>query len=78
VARAARPSAVATASRALQNGVLGAVNRARPAPAREQSTPAGRDDVETWFTAVEAVAGTTTAPLARRSDRRAGRQEALL
>ena len=67
VARAARPSAVATASTALQNAVLGAVNRARPAPAREQSTPAGRDDVETWFSAVEAVA----APPLLRSPREA-------
>ena len=31
---------LATASVALQNAVLGAVDRARPAPAREQSTPA--------------------------------------
>jgi hypothetical protein len=61
VARAARPSAVATASTALQSAVLGAVNRARPAPAPEPSTPAGPDDVETWFSAVEAVAGTATA-----------------
>ena len=44
VARAARPSATATASRALQNAVLGAVNRARPAPAQR---PAARADART-------------------------------
>ena len=58
VARAARPSATATASRALQNAVLGALNRARPAPAAERRTPAGRDDVQAYFSAVEAVSGT--------------------
>jgi hypothetical protein len=61
LARAARPSAVGTASTALKNAVLGAVNRARPAPAHAQSTPAGRDDVEAWFSAVEAVASTAAA-----------------
>jgi Uncharacterised nucleotidyltransferase len=61
VARAARPSATATVTRALQNAVLGAVDRARPAPARKQWSPAGSDDVETWLSAVEAIAGTATA-----------------
>ena len=56
VARAARPSATATASRALQNAVLGAVNRARPAAADEPRTPAGRDDLQAYFSAVEAAA----------------------
>lgn len=60
VARAARPSAVATASRTLQNAVLGAANRARPTAAPEQPVPARRDDVETWFSAVERVAGTSS------------------
>jgi hypothetical protein len=41
--------------------VLGAVDRARPAPARKQWSPAGSDDVETWLSAVEAIAGTATA-----------------
>jgi hypothetical protein len=60
VARAVRPSATGTTARALQNAVLGAVNRARPAPALGQRTQAGRDDVESWFSAVEAVAGTAS------------------
>ncbi|HET6939547.1 MAG TPA: hypothetical protein VFI19_13115, partial [Nocardioides sp.] len=60
VARVARPSATATAFRALQNAVLGAVNRARPTPTPAPPTPAARDDVEAWFSAVEAVAGTAT------------------
>jgi hypothetical protein len=60
VARAARPGVVATASRTLQNAVLGAVNRARPTAAPEQPVPAGRDDVETWFSAVERVAGSSS------------------
>ncbi len=60
VARAARPSAVATASKAAQNAVLGAVHRARSAPAPQQPTPAGRADVDAWFSAVERVAGTTS------------------
>ncbi len=68
VARAARSSAAATASVALQNAVLGAVNRARPAPARERLSPARRDDVETWCSAVEAVSNSATAPLAARSE----------
>jgi hypothetical protein len=68
VARAARPSAFGTASTALRNAVLGAVNRARPGPAREQSKPAGRDDVEAWFSAVEVVANSA----------HTGRQEARL
>jgi hypothetical protein len=58
VARAARPSATATAARTLQNAVLGAVNRARPTPAVEQRTGASRDDVDAWVSAVEAVAST--------------------
>ena len=58
VARAARPSAYATAFRSLQNAVLGAVNRARPAAAVEPRTPAGRDDLQAYFSAVEAAAGT--------------------
>jgi hypothetical protein len=68
VARAARPSAFGTASTALRNAVLGAVNRARPDPAREQSKPAGRDDVEAWFSAVEVVGNSA----------HTGRQEARL
>jgi hypothetical protein len=68
VARAARPSATATAAVAARNAMLGAVNRARPGRAPEPWTPAGRDDVEAWFSAVEAVAG----------DRDASREEARL
>jgi len=60
VARAARSSATATAGRALQNAVLGAVNRAGPAPTPAPPTPAAPDDVEAWFSAVEAVAGNAT------------------
>jgi hypothetical protein len=58
VARAARPSATATAAMAARNAVLGAVNRTRPGGATEPWTPAGRDDVQAWFSAVEAVANT--------------------
>jgi hypothetical protein len=60
VARAARPTATATAIRSLQNAALGAVHRARPAPAAEPLPPATHDDVEAWFSAVEAVTGTAT------------------
>ncbi len=63
VARAVRPSASATTARALQNAVLGLVTRARPAAAPRQNLPAGRDDVEAWFSSVERVAG--TAPVTR-------------
>lgn len=56
VARAARPSAAATAARAMQNAVLGAANRARPAPAPASGGRALRADVEAWFSAVERVA----------------------
>ncbi|GAB3254589.1 hypothetical protein GCM10027448_21810 [Nocardioides dilutus] len=56
LARAARPTATATATRSLRNAVLGAVNRARPAPALEELSPADRNEVETWISAVEAVA----------------------
>jgi len=55
VARAARPSGVATAATALRNAALGAVDHVRPAPSEVSATPAGRDDVEAWFTAVEAT-----------------------
>jgi hypothetical protein len=58
VARAARSSALATAATALQNAVSGAANRVRSAPATEPQSRAGRDDVEAWFAAVEAVATT--------------------
>jgi len=61
VARAARPTATGTASGSLRNAVLGAINRARPAPTPERPVPAGRDDVEAWISAVEAVASAATA-----------------
>ncbi|HEX5089010.1 MAG TPA: nucleotidyltransferase family protein [Nocardioides sp.] len=61
VARAARPGVLATASHALQNAALGAVNRARPAAAPTRPDRAGDDDVEAWLTAVERVAGGTSA-----------------
>jgi hypothetical protein len=60
VARAVRPSATATATRALQNAGLGVVTRARPATVPEQNVQARRDDVEAWFSAVERVAGTAS------------------
>jgi hypothetical protein len=63
VARAARPSATATAFRALQTAVVGAVNRARPASAPAAPTPAAPDDVDAWCSAVEALVG--TAPVTR-------------
>lgn len=60
VARAARPSAVGTASAALRNAVLGAVNRTRPASGPEPAVAAERGEVEAWFSAVEAVARSVT------------------
>ncbi len=63
VALASRPSATATASRALQNAVLGAVHRARPA-AKAPSAPATREDVGAWIGTVEDAAG-AAAPGAR-------------
>jgi hypothetical protein len=63
VARAARPRATATVGSALQNAVLGTVNRLRPAAAADRRSPAGRDDLQAYFSAVEAAAG--TASLAR-------------
>jgi hypothetical protein len=73
VARASRPSATATASQALQNAVLGAVNRARPARAQERSTRAERKDVETWIAAVEHVSASALARSSTPGDPHAGR-----
>jgi hypothetical protein len=56
VARAARPSTVATARTALGNAALGAVNRLRPSPLLQPRTQAGSADVQAYFAAVEAVA----------------------
>lgn len=56
VARASRPSATVTASKALQNAVLGAVNRSRPGDGSGRSARATRADVETWVAVVEHVA----------------------
>ena len=61
VARVARPSAAATAARAVQNAVLGAVNRARPEAPTGRPEPARREDVEAWISAVERAAGTSSA-----------------
>ncbi|MVQ49104.1 hypothetical protein GON03_07910 [Nocardioides sp. MAH-18] len=55
VARAARPSASATAWTAMRNAFLGALNRARRAPTAAAVGPAGRRDVATWFAEVERV-----------------------
>ncbi|WP_028652933.1 nucleotidyltransferase domain-containing protein [Nocardioides halotolerans] len=60
VARAARPSATRTAAAALRNGLVGAVDRARPARAPESSAAARREDVEAWIAAVEVVSGTAS------------------
>ena len=78
VARAARPSVLATVATTLRTAVLGAVNRGRPTPAPEQLSPAGRDDVEAWFSAVEAVSDSATAPLATRGEVLPSRQEVRL
>ena len=61
VARASRPSATVTASKALQNAVLGAVNRSRPAEAAARPARATLADVETWVAVVEHVAVTRPA-----------------
>ncbi len=60
VARAARPGATATVGSALQNAVLGTVNRLRPAAAADRRSPAGRDDLQAYFSAVEAAARTAS------------------
>ncbi|HEU5035701.1 MAG TPA: nucleotidyltransferase family protein [Nocardioides sp.] len=62
VARAAYPTATATAAAAARNAVLGAVNRVRPEARAGRAAPAGRDDVDAWFTAVERVAAIPPAP----------------
>jgi hypothetical protein len=60
LARSARPSATATAARALQDSVLEALSRVRPNGADEPLTQATHEDVAAWFSAVEAVTGTGT------------------
>jgi hypothetical protein len=61
VARAARPSALGTAARALQSAAAEALDRARSdGPSAEPAAPATRADVEAWVSAVERVAGVPT------------------
>jgi Uncharacterised nucleotidyltransferase len=58
--RAARPGAVATATRIMQSAAMVAINRSRTSSPPKPFEPAARDDVESWVSAVEGVTGTAS------------------